>query len=58
MKIIKEEISIDELKAMTQRMFGNLVKAVSTPPGWVRLTPRGLFQFRKWKPVFGNGAVL
>lgn len=28
MKIIREKISIDELRRMAQRMFGNLVKAV------------------------------
>ena len=28
MKIVKDEISIDELKEMSQKMFGNLVKAV------------------------------
>jgi hypothetical protein len=28
MKIIKDKISINEIKEMTERMFGNLVKAV------------------------------
>lgn len=28
MKIVKEQISIDELKEMANKMFGNLVKAV------------------------------
>lgn len=28
MKIVQEKISIDELRGMAQRMFGNLVKAV------------------------------
>ena len=28
MKIVKDKISIDELKAMSKKMFGNLIKAV------------------------------